>query len=132
MKFVIARLRHETHAFVSKPTALHRFSLTRKPLGDDAEEILRSRKSLNNALFAYIDRAKVAGHEYTIALAAEAMPSGRVEDEAFEWMCNQITVAVSEGCDAVLLDLHGAMATTSFDDAEGEGAVTRRRPDSHG
>src|SRR5690606_27995079 len=46
--------------------------------------------------------------------------SGPVADEAFEAMAAAIVAAVRGGCDAVLLDLHGAMVTDSFDDGEGE------------
>jgi len=43
-----------------------------------------------------------------------------VENEAYEAMAGRIVDAVARGCDAVLLDLHGAMVTRSFDDGEGE------------
>jgi microcystin degradation protein MlrC len=43
-----------------------------------------------------------------------------VEDAAFEHIAGRIVEAVAAGCDGVLLDLHGAMVTQSFDDGEGE------------
>src|SRR5690606_37383374 len=43
-----------------------------------------------------------------------------VADDAFEAMSEAILGAVRQGCDAVLLDLHGAMVTESLDDGEGE------------
>jgi microcystin degradation protein MlrC len=43
-----------------------------------------------------------------------------VEDAAFEHIAQRICDAVAQGCDAVLLDLHGAMVTERFDDGEGE------------
>ena len=58
--------------------------------------------------------------EYTVAIAAAAWPSGPVHDDAFEHIAGRICAAVERGCDAVLLDLHGAMVTQSFDDGEGE------------
>lgn len=53
-------------------------------------------------------------------IAAAAWPSGPVDDAAFEAICAAIVDAVAQGCDAVLLDLHGAMVTQTFDDGEGE------------
>jgi microcystin degradation protein MlrC len=35
-------------------------------------------------------------------------------------MAGRICAAVAQGCDAVLLDLHGAMVTQTYDDGEGE------------
>ncbi|MGH8766463.1 MAG: M81 family metallopeptidase, partial [Burkholderiales bacterium] len=43
-----------------------------------------------------------------------------VENDAFEAMAGKIVAAVQHGCDAVLLDLHGAMVTRRYDDGEGE------------
>ena len=54
------------------------------------------------------------------AIAASAWPSGPVHDAAFEHIAGRICAAVAQGCDAVLLDLHGAMVTQSHEDGEGE------------
>jgi len=43
-----------------------------------------------------------------------------VHDDAFEHVCARIQEAVAAGCDAVLLDLHGAMVTERLEDGEGE------------
>lgn len=48
------------------------------------------------------------------------MPSGPVDDDAFEAMAQAILTAVGKGCDGILLDLHGAMVTRNDDDGEGE------------
>ena len=53
-------------------------------------------------------------------MAATANPSGPVDDDAFEAMAAVIVEAARQGHDAILLDLHGAMATRSLADAEGE------------
>src|SRR6185503_10031009 len=64
-------------------------------------------------------------------VAGNAAPSAPVEDEAYEAMAGRIVAAVAKGCDAVLLDLHGAMVTRSFDDGEGEllGRIRKIAPD---
>src|SRR5699024_8170600 len=60
------------------------------------------------------------GAQIDVPLIAHAMPSGPVEDNAFEAMSQAILEAVGQGCDGILLDLHGAMVTRSHDDGEGE------------
>jgi microcystin degradation protein MlrC len=52
-------------------------------------------------------------------VAAEAMPSGPVAAEAYELMSSAILDAVSRGCDAAMLDLHGAMVAATTPDGEG-------------
>ena len=56
----------------------------------------------------------------TVAVNATANPSGRVDDAAYETFADAICSAVGNGCDAILLDLHGAMVTQTIDDGEGE------------
>jgi microcystin degradation protein MlrC len=43
-----------------------------------------------------------------------------VEDDAYEYIVGKILEAVHAGCDGLMLDLHGAMVTRSYDDGEGE------------
>jgi microcystin degradation protein MlrC len=69
---------------------------------------------------AFIDLAEQAGARYTVAVAASAWPSGPVDDDAFEYIAARICGSVAQGCDGVLLDLHGAMVTRRYDDGEGE------------
>ena len=42
-----------------------------------------------------------------------------MEDDAFAYMCDAI-VALAGRVDGLLLDLHGAMTTKTYDDGEGE------------
>ena len=58
--------------------------------------------------------------EFVVPIAASAWPSGPVDDRAFDHIARRICDAVAQGCDGVLLDLHGAMVTQSHDDGEGE------------
>ena len=71
--------------------------------------------------------SREAGAEIVLPVAAQAWPSGRVEQAAYELIAGKIVDAVAKGCDAVLLDLHGAMVTERFDDGEGELLVRIRR-----
>ena len=77
-------------------------------------------KGSGSAIGAFIELAEAAGADYTVAVAGNAWPSGPVHDDAFEHMASRIVAAVAAGCDAVLLDLHGAMVTQTYEDGEGE------------
>ncbi|WP_454754323.1 M81 family metallopeptidase [Cupriavidus necator] len=121
MRFVIALMRHETNTFSPIATPLRAFnrgSSTDGPLyGDDA---VRACQGTNSAAAAFIDIAQRQGDESVMPLMANAVPSGIVTAEAFESMAGTIVEAVRAGCDAVMLDLHGAMVAEGFPDAEGE------------
>jgi len=69
---------------------------------------------------AFLDRAEAAGLEVVTPVLARCSPSGPVEDEAFEIIADSIVSALKHGCDAMLLDLHGAMVVQSYPDGEGE------------
>ena len=126
MKIVIAQMKHETNTFSPVPTPLARFA---RGGGVPAEEqeAYAAFKGTDSAIAAFFDLAEAAGAEMVIPVAATAWPSGPVEDAAFEHIAGRICDAVARGCDAILLDLHGAMVTRSFDDGEGELLARIRR-----
>jgi microcystin degradation protein MlrC len=111
---VAAQFKHETNTFSPVPTPLERFEAK---FGNTARAAY---KGTNTPLGAYIGLAEHAEAELDVPVAAEAWPSGRVEAAAFETVADAILQAVKKGCDAVLLDLHGAMVTDKYDDGEGE------------
>jgi microcystin degradation protein MlrC len=118
MKVGIAMMSHETNTFSEVVTDLDRFSGGHgQPLsGDAALDVYRGTAS---CLGGYIDVAQAHGADIVMGIAAGAPPSGRVENDAFEYMCHAI-VALAGQVEALLLDLHGAMATKTYDDGEGE------------
>ncbi len=113
MKLLIARLNHETNTFSPVPTPLAAFD----PQWDD--DARRSQTGMRTAMAAFLDAAARRGDTVVTPLAATANPSGRVDEAAYEQMVRHI-VACAPGCDAMLLDLHGAMVSTHLDDGEGE------------
>jgi microcystin degradation protein MlrC len=125
MKVVIAQMKHETNTFSPVPTPLARFArgLDTPPAG---EEAIAAYRGTGSAIAAFIELAEKAGATIEVPIAANAWPSGPVHDDAFETMVSRICDSVADGCDAVLLDLHGAMVTQSLDDGEGE-LLTRLR-----
>ncbi|NOL25794.1 M81 family metallopeptidase, partial [Escherichia coli] len=102
MRILIARFNHETNTFSPVPTPLASFH---PHYGADA---YRAAKGTRTAAGAFIDLAEAAGAEIVVPVVAGANPSGRVAAEAYTTLCDAI-VAAAPGCDALLLDLHGAM-----------------------
>ena len=119
MKLVIAQMKHETNTFSPVPTPLARFA-TGTAVPPEGDAAVAAYRGTGSAIAAFIDLAEAAGADYTVAIAAAASPSGPVDNAAFETMAGRICAAVAQGCDAVLLDLHGAMVTQTYDDGEGE------------
>ena len=121
MKIVTAIMQHETNTFSSLPTPYEAFAgatgCAQPPCG--AAAVAAYGKS-DCSFAAFLDLAAAEGAEVVVPIAANAEPSGPVDQSAFEDMTGQICSAVAAGCDAVMLDLHGAMVTESFDDGEGE------------
>jgi microcystin degradation protein MlrC len=119
MKLVIAQMKHETNTFSPVPTTLARFA-TGGGVPLEGEAAIRAARGTGSALGAFLQLAEEHGAQVDLPIAASAWPSGPVEDEAFEHIAQRIVAVVKRGCDAVLLDLHGAMVTRSHEDGEGE------------
>lgn len=113
MRLVIARMNHETNSFSPVPTPLASFA----PCWDDCA--YAAGKDSRTAMGAFIDFADERDDVVTPVFAM-AYPSGPVANVAYEAMSAAIIDAVCQPCDAILLDLHGAMVTESLDDAEGD------------
>ncbi len=119
MKLVIAQMKHETNTYSPVPTPIGRFAVDgAQPLEGSAA--IASVRGTGSAIAAFIELAQAAGASITVPIAASAWPSGPVDDAAFEHIATRIVDAVRAGCDGVLLDLHGAMVTRTYDDGEGE------------
>ena len=121
MKCVVAMMQHETNTFSPLPTKLSAFAsgvgLDTPPSGQQAIDIY------GNADFAFaglLDIARQHGTDIVVPITAYAEPSGKVCDQAFNQIADRVCEAVTAGCDLILLDLHGAMVTESYDDGEGE------------
>ncbi len=123
MKLVIAQMKHETNTYSPVPTPLARFAIGSDVPPEGAAAVAAYRGT-GSAIAAFIDLAEAAGADCTVAVAGNAWPSGPVHSDAFEHMAGKIVAAVAQGCDAVLLDLHGAMVTEHH--ADGEGELLRR------
>jgi len=126
VKLVLAQMKHETNTFSPVPTPLARFGHGRERPWE-GREAYEEFKGTGTALGAFIDLAEREGAEVALPVAAQAWPSGRVAQDAYEDIAGRIVDAVAQGCDAVLLDLHGAMVSERFEDGEGELLARIRR-----
>jgi microcystin degradation protein MlrC len=122
MKIVIAQMQHETNTFSPVPTPWEAFGNDGPFLGEAA---YRAMKGTRLPMAAYIDLGEAAGARIVTPIAAWANPSGPVDGNAYDRICATICDAVAAGCDAVFLDLHGAMVVADRTD-DGEGTLLER------
>ena len=120
-RVVAAMMQHETNTFSPVPTPLARFGSPEVPTGED---VYRLFKGTGTGLGAFLDIADEEEMEIVTPIAANAAPSGLVQADAYQTMCDAICDAVAKGCDVCFLDLHGAMVAESTED--GEGALLER------
>ncbi len=116
MRILVAMMKHETNTFSPIVADWKRFQDWSAYLGEDA---LKAYEGTGMPFGAYVELAKAAGAEIITPVAAEAMPSGPVTEDAFNRMAEPILDVVREGVDAAMLDLHGAMVTEHAEDGEG-------------
>lgn len=113
MKVLIARLNHETNTFSPVPTPLEAFSPTY------GAQAYLDNVGMRTAMAAFIDVARSAGAVMVTPVSATAYPSGPVHAAAYDELTRRIVDAAPE-CDAILLDLHGAMVAQNSVDGEGD------------
>lgn len=120
MRLLIAKVSHETNTFSPVPTPVARFC-------PDGETLLTGQAAIDfyrgttSCIGRYLAIADELGAEVVLPVAAAAPPSGPVDDDAFDLFCGLITDALRQQTfDAIMLDLHGAMVTRLYEDAEGE------------
>ena len=120
MRLLLAMMKHETNTFSPVLTDLARFSRAGGPRPDVGAAAVAAYRGTGTVTGAYIEIAEREGAGFELAIAADAWPSGPVEDEPYEAMSGTILSAVKRGgWDGILLDLHGAMVTKSHEDGEG-------------
>jgi hypothetical protein len=118
MRLLLAMFKHETNTFSPVPTPFERFFDFGEAVG--GEEAISMYRGTGSGLGGFIDVAERAGAQLVVPIAAEASPSGRVDDDAYRRITAAILDEVSRGgYDGILLDLHGAMVTGQLEDGEG-------------
>ena len=123
MRIAIAGFQHETNTFAPMRATFEEFvkhdawpGLTR------GTAVLDAFAGLNVPIAGFMQAARAAGQELAPSLWCSAEPCSFVTRDAFERITGMLCedLAASEPFDAVYLDLHGAMVTEHFEDAEGE------------
>ncbi|WP_374450198.1 M81 family metallopeptidase [Stella sp.] len=117
MKIVVAAFSHETNSFSPVPTTIDRFGIGAGPYYGAAARAAFEKTGMPMA--AFIRLAEASGATVTTPVAARCSPSAPVDAHAYDTICGAILDAVRQGCDAALLDLHGAMIAEPTDDGEG-------------
>jgi len=116
-RILLAALFHETHTFLSQLTNWADMEVAR---GD----AILQKEGDASPTDGFIEVARECGWDILPTISAIAIPGGPVADAAFEQFWSEFAAsaasALSAGVDAIFLVLHGAMATQSLDDAEGE------------
>ena len=116
-RILFGGLFHETHTFLGETTRWADFEVTT----DDA---ILAKVGDGSPTDGFLAVAKSQDWVVVPTIDARCVPSGTVEDDMFEryWaeFERRAAPAISAGIDAIYLVLHGAMATQTFRDAEGE------------
>ena len=86
MRVVMAMMKHETNTFSPVPTPWSRFEEWSACFG---EEVIRAYEPTNMTLAAYIKLCRDADVEIISPIAAEAMPSGPVSNDAYDRISRQ-------------------------------------------
>ena len=107
---------HETNTFSKVRTDLAAF---RRGALLGANEIPAARRGTRTSMGATFEAADKFGWGLLHPILAHANPSGLVTDAAFEH-CAELLLADAGKVDGMLLHLHGAMVTQSYEDGEGE------------
>ena len=117
-RVVVAMMEHETNTFSPVPTPLERFG--RGGFGvPEGPAAYKHFKGTGTGIGGLLDVADEAGWDIVTPIAGNAAPSGKVHADAYNYMSDRICEAVEAGCDAVMLDLHGAMVAETTTDGEG-------------
>lgn len=124
MRIATGGLCHETNTFATGLTTLTAFEQAGGFPGlMGGASVLDTHRNSANCMGGFVAAAEAAGDvELVPLLWSFPQPSGTVAQEAFETVAGRLLarLAAALPVDGVLLDLHGAMVTEAYEDAEGE------------
>ncbi len=127
MRIAVASFQHETNTFSPRLTEFEDYlQVDSWPGLLIADQVTETLAGLNIASEGFMQTAKQHGHSILPVNWCSAEPGGKVSDTAFEKIMSIVLDGLAKVApfDALFLDLHGAMVSESYDDAEGE--VVRR------
>jgi microcystin degradation protein MlrC len=113
-RIVFGGISHETNTFSPHPTELKDFSVIR------GEEILKSFKGSRGRVTGIIDGCLEHNYEPLPTIYASGSPSGTITKEALDTLLRELLKGIKDAhpFDGVLLILHGAGVSESYDDIE--------------
>jgi microcystin degradation protein MlrC len=119
MRLFTAQLVNETNTFAPIPTGMAAYEEMGVHHGTASRD---DPDGLFAVLAEWRRLAATDGHELIEGLAALAQPGGRTVRAVYEGFRSEILEQISAALplDAVLLNLHGAMAADGYDDCEGD------------
>ena len=123
MRIAIAGWQHETNTFSPIKTTFDHFLQTDNWPGlSTGKEILARFNQTNIPISGFIARANYKDLELVPLLWCSAVPSGVVTTHAFNAILTRLLTALDQcgDVDAIYLDLHGAMVSEEYEDADGE------------
>ncbi len=118
MRIYLGGLSNETNSFGPMPAGADDFAAG---LHRRADGPFRP-SAVTETLIAWRDRARAEGHEAVEGFVAYAHPSGLVVRAVYERLRDDLLAEIAEAgpLDAVLLQMHGAMAAQGRPDCEGD------------
>jgi microcystin degradation protein MlrC len=125
LKIAIGGFQHETNTFAPSRADFEAFAQSDSwPALQRGAPLLRAFAGMNIPIAGFIDTARGAGHELLPLVWCSATPSAHVTEQAYEKIAGMLledfTAALAAGCEALYLDLHGAMVSEHLEDGEGE------------
>lgn len=119
IKLLVSEFKHETNTFSSKKTGRKEYEAR---YIKQADEIIPFFTGVKVEIGGFIDGAKETGAELVPVIAANAMPSGVVTRDMFNYVRDSIIDGIRKAghIDGILLALHGAMVVEDSFDGEGE------------
>jgi len=116
MKIAVGMFKHETNTFSPVPTRWLDFGPGGPLFGAEAYGTFRHS---GYSMAGLLEEAEAMGADVSVPIAARALPSAPVDRDAFERITDTLCKAACQ-CDAMMLDIHGAMVAEHYDDGEGE------------
>ena len=119
MRLLLAMMKHETNTFSPVITDLPRFSRSGGGAPDSGDAAIAAYRGTGTVTGAYIDIAEREGASFDLAIAADAWPSGPVEDAAYESMtrgdpvCGARAAATTASCSTCTARWSRAAMTTA-------------------
>lgn len=117
-RILIGGFKHETNTFSILPTDLDAYRTRCLYRG---EEVLRVFRDTNSEIAGFLDACAEHGWTSIPSTVGDASPSGPVTQDAYDKITTALLqdATAGDGVDAVLLQLHGAMAAEHLSDGEG-------------